>query len=107
MKSNILTGWGIPAAIALALLAAGLAWGASMTHNPGARQGSIVVAVVLCAGAIALVIWTAAARVARDRERRRLQKYACKRCGYTPEPEQLEKQASFPCPTCGQTMYTE
>jgi predicted RNA-binding Zn-ribbon protein involved in translation (DUF1610 family) len=89
----------------LAGAAGGLAWlGSAMGGNP-LRQVVWVVGLVLAVMAIGMIVWTAAARSRADAARRSVGRYACPRCGYSPEPGDLDDSVSTPCPVCGRPMY--
>lgn len=107
MKSTALATWGLAEAILLAVGGGILGWTAMVIDQPASRQILLAVAVLLCGAAVTLLVWTAAARVSRDADQQKLDKYACPRCGYAPKSEQLESESAFPCPTCGEPIYGE
>jgi len=105
MNSDVVARWGFPVAVVLAAGGAGTAWlGSAVGAGPSAQAGWLV-GVVLCGLAVAALIWTASARTRRDDQQRKLSKYGCSRCGYTPRAGELESNESLPCPTCGRPMY--
>jgi len=105
MDARLTVGWGIFAAVVLGAAAACLLWlGLS---NPGAAGGQVAFGGGVLLGALALGAMTGAAvaRARRDSIKRKLDAYSCRRCGYRPDPEQVESGSSLPCPRCGQNIY--
>ena len=105
MRSDIVANWGLPASVGLAAGGAASAWLGSATRAGSLAQAAWLVGVVLCVLAIATVVWTASARVRRDDQQRKLSKYGCPRCGYTPNTGDLESSDSLSCPICGRPVY--
>jgi predicted RNA-binding Zn-ribbon protein involved in translation (DUF1610 family) len=106
MRIEARTTWGLPAAVTFAIGAAGLAWLGSTTEGSPLCLVAWSAGVVLAVLAIATVVWTAAAQSRREAERRKVARYACPRCGYAPDPADLEAGSSVPCPACGQPTYS-
>lgn len=99
--------WAPAIVAALAVAGGGLVVLGGVSHQQpgwGVVLGAGVAALLMAAG---LMYWTAVVRVRRDARRRELRKYACPRCGYTPDPGQLEDAPAMPCPRCGQSVYIE
>ncbi len=107
MRANIFATWGLPTAIILALAAALPIWAGLQAKAGNMNSVVLVVGIVLGGLALVFVFLAAIGRVHHNAAQHKLQKYACRRCGYTPEVEELESDPSFPCPTCGEPMYHE
>ena len=107
MKAYTLSHWGIPLSVALAALAAALAWVSATTANAGLNAFALTTGICLAVAAIAIVLATAATRVKRDAADRQLSRYGCPRCGYAPHRDSLENDDAFPCPSCGEPIYPE
>jgi len=105
MKSTVVSTWGLPVSVALAACGAGAAWLGSSAGSGPLAQASWLVGVILCALAIATVVWTSTARVRRDEKQRKLSRYGCPKCGYTPDVGDIESKDSMPCPICGRQLY--
>ncbi len=105
MRANVLSHWGVPVTVILAALGAVTIWYGAVTGTGGARAFMLLGGIGLSTLAVASVVLTAAARTRHDAVDRSLRRYGCQRCGYAPEPEDLEIALPYPCPRCGRPVY--
>ncbi len=97
--------WGLPVTALLAASGAGAVWLATLVGGFGSRAAALSLGAMLLAASVAMVVFTAIARVKQDAVDRKMAKYACTKCGYTPHLDEMTHEQSYPCPMCGKPVY--
>lgn len=93
----------LPAGIGLGGAAVALLWIRMSLGRPNGTVLAVLVGVLL----VLAVVFLSAAAVRWRRDRLPdLSRYRCPRCNYQPTGRDVTHGASYPCPTCGETIYT-